>query len=167
MKYNPARQDHRDRLALMVLGKLTTCGFTPRPFDPTWGDRQEAVYQREIAGSGKSLFVRVYTSVVSENRKPTIRGCGADAIRIALVYQGEDFERGLKKATRVHRTGDFEAIVDRMHKRMQDMYRTGRNPERCSSCNKPKFLSKAGNMVCVETCWIKVHPNLPTPAPRP
>lgn len=151
MKYLPESRDSRGNLASAVQAKLAECGFTKETVP---GCREE-VYSLVI---NRGIRVMVYTTI--ENG--IVRSCGSDAIRVTAVYRGTDGrDRGIAKAEkRVNRTGEIEDIVSRMYLRMREVWVLGNKAERCS-CGAPKFVSKAGNLVCAELCWTKR-----TPAPR-
>lgn len=75
----------------------------------------ELVYTRPHQKDGK-VHIRVYTSM--SRYEDVARECGADAIRISLVVNGE----GVWSNTRVHRTGTVEGVLDRMHERAKEAY---------------------------------------------
>lgn len=145
MKYLPESPASRETLAIMIQAEMRRCGFT-RETVP--GCREE-VYSLVI---NRGIRVCVYTTI--ENG--IVRSCGSDAIRVTAVYRGTDGrDRGVAKAdSRVNRTGNLEDIVGRMYLRMREVWVLGNKAERCS-CGAPKFVSKAGNLVCAEICWTK------------
>lgn len=71
------------------------------------------------------VLVKVYTSLPVHGGD--VRGAGRDAIRVtvayehSLPYQGKT-SFGIYKATRIHRTGTVEDILDRLYHRMRDAY---------------------------------------------
>ena len=80
-----------------------------------------------------SVKVKVYTSIRAGEKY--VRRPGKDAIRVCTVYEGvkaitrgrnnESRSFGIYKAQRIHRTGSEEAIIERLHDRMQEAYRVG------------------------------------------
>ncbi len=99
--YDPAIPLLREMLALSIMGKLSDCGFSEVEPD---GRTKERVFTRPLDVTG-SVDVRVYTTVVGQE----VRNNGKDAIRVCATYTTKDGqERGLVKATRVHRTGNIE-----------------------------------------------------------
>ena len=162
--YDPGLPILRQMLALSIVNKLDECGFelldnphkystsSPGPRRPELAER---VYARTV-GDDERLQVRVYTTVIGgENGTPfEVRKEGKDAIRVCATYKtksGKD--RGLVKETRVNRTGNIDAIVDRMYQRMRNAYKTASSGQKCHDCGAPKFVSQNGNAVCAEICW--------------
>lgn len=107
--------------------------FVPVPADCIIGKLTEAGFVEEAEGHGdEQVFVRpnhhipalkvlVYTSIRKDAWN--VRGRGADAIRVVLVYDHSDGKRyGITKATRVFRCGDVEGVLSRMVERMRQMY---------------------------------------------
>jgi len=134
---------HRQVLALDIIKKLEDCGF-----EEAFLGEGERIYQRAIPDTG--INVRVYTSVVGMEARES----GRDAIRVCAVYDTRDGDtRGIGSSTRVHRTGDIHAIVDRMHQRMRLVWKDAATGERCT-CGAPKFKAKSGNFVCADICWL-------------
>lgn len=76
------------------------------------------------------VLIKVWTSIPADGRQA--RGCGQDAIRITVAYEGDEptgirgkqglTSFGLYKAKRVFRTGSQEAIIDRVHERIREAY---------------------------------------------
>jgi hypothetical protein len=132
-------------LATEMVSMLERSGFKPEAIRGT----RELVYSRPINGD---VRVAVYTTI--ENGR--CRAVGSDAIRVVALYTTKKGQiRGIAKADkRVNRVGTVEAVVDRTLTRMRDVYRAGRSSERCG-CGAPKFISKKGNAVCAELCWLK------------
>ena len=96
--------------------------------------------------------VVVYTTVVNG----AVRNVGKDAIRISGVHKNsQDKWLGLVKNTRVNRTGEIDAIVNRMYERMRSTYGSIMQPANCDKCEAPNFISSKGNSVCSEFCWTK------------
>ena len=150
MLYNPESRSSREALAMQLLGKLTSCGFEPLEREGT----NEAVYYREVDGTEGKMRVLVYTTVVPQGDHFEVRTCGADSIRVCAVYYSDRAgERGLVKETRTHRTGEVQAIVDRVYNRMREVYKKAKGGCRCNRCGAPTFKSKKGNNVCADLCW--------------
>ncbi len=144
--YDPKFPILREMLAMSILNKLEECGFEEVAVDNKTSER---VFSRPIPKTG--IEVNVYTTVVGQQ----VRNSGKDAIRVCAIYNAQDgTKKGLVKATRVHRTGNIEEIVDRMHQRMRSTWKNAKTGERCNNCGAPKFLSKNGNKVCAEVCWL-------------
>jgi hypothetical protein len=153
MKYDPNTQAHRRDLAARIIAKLEQLGFTRRP------GPGEAVYAR---AREPTVAVLVYTSIVGAE----VRAVGEDAIRVALIYEGQPKPRGLAKDRPVHRVGTVEAIVGRLAERVESAQRA--ELHRCRRCNGPAFLSRAEVPTCAAICWERhVLPVAPTPAPAP
>ncbi len=138
MQYDPKNHAHRRELAAGIVAELERLGFTRR------ASAGEAVYARERE---PNVAVLVYTTVVGAE----VRSVGEDAIRVALVYEGQPRSRGLAKDRAVHRVGTITAIVGRLRERVE-----GANVaelSRCRDCNGPTFLSRAGSPTCAAICW--------------
>lgn len=157
-EYNPDNHHDRAALAERLLSSLAGWGLAEIP--SAGGER---VFARELA---PGLQLRVYTSV--EGR--AARACGADAIRVSLVYLGER-ARPLAKDRRVYRTGDIDGIVARTKDRIDRVSGAASELERCSSCGAPKFTAKSGKLVCAAICWERREPgpaaNTPPIEPAP
>lgn len=107
--------------------KLTALGFTKGSF------AHEVVYTRQHARCSHTT-VKVYTSLPVNG--DAARGCGEDAIRVIAFFEratttanrdgARDGARGFKKciykATRIHRTGSVEKILERVHERAREAY---------------------------------------------
>ena len=150
MDYDPTIPGMRTALAATLLVRLKECGFTQfnnSDKDARYGGR-ELVFSRKV---NDNTDVRVYTTISGGKA----RGKGKDSIRVTAVYTARDGKtRGLVKNRRVHRTGNVDAITDRMIERMRDVWRKAARPERCG-CGAPKFVTKKGNLCCAEICWAK------------
>lgn len=143
MLYDPEKQEHRRQLAQEIIDLMHYAEFK---FEDTKG---EFVYSRQV---NPQIKVMVYTSIVNGE----VREKDADAIRVTGVYTtfaGD--ERGIVKSERVYRTGELEAIVERVLQRMRNVWRKTKQVEHCKSCGAPKFVSKKGHLVCCEACWTK------------
>lgn len=75
----------------------------------------------------KHIFLKIYTSISTQ--ATIARGCGEDAIRVAVVFEkGKKGEPGYKsfgiaKLSRIYRTGSEEAVFQRIYDRMREGYR--------------------------------------------
>ena len=179
-EYNPEDPNHRAALARKILDTLTKAGFRQ-----THEARAlEVVMERPVkAQSGEipNTIIRVYTTV--DVRHPrirncpgcrdarfacpvhalSVRGCGKDAIRVCALYlenqqalsEKAPRARGLTKHRRVHRTGQLDAIVERMMERARDAWRAVCKRPRCRHCGAPTFTAKSGKDVCAAICWEK------------
>ena len=148
MDYDPTIPGMRTALAASIVTCLEECGFTKHTDKDARYDGREFVFTRKI---NDNTDVRVYTTVADGKA----RGKGKDSIRVAAVYTTRDGKtRGLVKNRRVHRTGNIDAITERMVERMRDVWRKAARPERCH-CGAPKFVTKKGNLCCAEICWVK------------
>lgn len=96
-----------------IRGALLAAGFS---CDEVTRGREE-VYSRGHKHESK-YAVRVYTSISSGSA----RGCGEDAIRVVVTYDGPNGRRGIWKSRRVHRCGSVEAVVERMLERAREGY---------------------------------------------
>jgi len=158
--YDPQLPILRQLLALSILDKLDKCGFTPltnprQALGLSRPELAERVYERAVSTDGR-VRVKVFTTVYGGTTDVPleVRLNGKDAIRVCATYitkAGE--ERGLLKETRVHRTGDIDAIVERMYLRMRTVWKAAKTSECCHNCGAPKFVAKSGKNVCAEICW--------------
>lgn len=167
--FDPSSAAHRAALAAALRERLTAAGFhrtAERTRDPgrvysSGFTGREEVYDlthRKDPG----LTVRVFSSIVGEG----VRGRGADAIRVALVYRNLDKRRDpdaeggrvytLEDETRVFRVGTIEAIVDRVIERCREAYQAANLVERCR-CGAVIATSRQNKRFCAETCWLKNH----------
>ena len=144
--YDPELSILREMLALSILEKLADCGFSEVDVGKA---TKERVYSRSIPSTG--IDVHVYTSVVGQE----VREEGKDAIRVCAIYNAKDgSKKGLVKSSRVHRTGNINEIVDRMHERMRSIWKTASTGKKCWKCSAPTFTSKSGKDVCADICWL-------------
>ena len=148
MKYNPSSLADRIDLAKQLQALFERSGF--KKIESSGED----VYAYEFPLMPRTRIL-VYSTIVHG----CVRGDGADAIRVAGVYTRQDGQvRGIVSDTRVNRTGDIEGIVARTRERMRGVYaelRDRSTNKLCKKCNAPLFISKQGNEVCAETCWLK------------
>lgn len=153
MQYDPTNQAHRRELAAGIIAELGRLGFTRRE------SAGEAIYAHERE---PNVAVLVYTTIVGA----AVRSVGEDAIRVALIYEGQPSSRGLTKDRAVHRVGTIAAIVGRLRERIEGAKAV--RLDRCRRCNGPAFLSRAGQPTCAAICWERhVEPVKPTPPPAP
>lgn len=155
MTYDPNNATHRQILAVELMSRLDTAGFTKRPDRP---GTKEFVYARPFPAI-PGVSVVVFTSIEEERGIPEARSQGRDAIRCMALYAGKDDplnERLVAKADhRVFRTGDIAGIADRTIQRLRDVWREAGAVGRCRSCGAPTFTSKKGNEVCADLCFMK------------
>jgi len=84
----------------------------------------EEVYERPHDKDAR-YTVKVYSSI--QRGADEVRECGEDAIRVVAIFLDGRFhyparEVPIFKATRVHRTGSVEAVLDRMIERAREAY---------------------------------------------
>ena len=84
----------------------------------------EEVYQRKHDRDDR-YAIFVYSSI--QRGAAEVRDCGEDAIRVVAVFMDSKFHWPAKavpifKATRVHRAGSVEAVLDRMIERAREAY---------------------------------------------
>ena len=153
MKYNSDNMIHRRTLAVELIDKLMTAGFDRcARLEGRYGDLSEAVYAKRIQGR---FIVAVYTSCNQREGAWEARNNGKDAIRVVSLYINKDGStRGLSKHKRIHRTGNVDNIIERVSGRIDEAWNVGLRPTLCD-CGAPKFLTKKGNMCCVDLCWKK------------
>jgi hypothetical protein len=97
----------------VLRGALLAAGFSLVP------RAGEEVFIRPHARDPR-YAVRVYTTLSSAAE--SARGCGEDAIRVVVTFDGPDGTRGIWKSRPVHRTGTVEGVVERTLARMRDGY---------------------------------------------
>lgn len=86
--------------------------------------RGEEVYERAHDRDAR-YTVKVYSSI--QRGAGEARGCGEDAIRVVALFADACHQWPARvipifKATRVHRTGSVEAVLDRMVDRAREAY---------------------------------------------
>ena len=149
--YRPEIPELRKILAFNILDTLETAGFTEIKQRRTGARFQtkERVFARDVTEDSR-LQVKVFTTIVEDE----VRNSGKDAIRVCATWLSSegDRSRGVVAVSRVHRTGDIQAICERMLGRMREVWGRVKAVERCN-CGSPKFKSKKGNMVCADLCW--------------
>lgn len=163
MSYDPFNVNDRQALATALVNMLAQCGFD----EVTLPNTKERTFARPV---NDRIRVVVYTSIVGD----MVRGKDFDAIRVTSLYTTKrpvlnNKEQGIIKDRRVHRTGEIHGdggIVDRTHQRMRNVWKLSSPPKCvCSDCGSPKFISKKGNEVCAEMCWL-TDAEVLRPAPR-
>jgi hypothetical protein len=151
MAYDPRKNTDRRFLATRIIQTLLGADF----YEEWHGDRGDITKERTFTRAvNDSIRIVVYTGVVGEDEDAECREVGKDAIRVIALYHSprDEKDRGIVKETRVHRTGEIEAVVDRMLERMRLVWKKSLRPTRCH-CGAPKFIAKSGNEVCADLCW--------------
>lgn len=94
-------------------------GFSPDP-----DARGELVYIRQHH-LDPTMYVKIYTSMPL--RSGDARACGADAIRVMLIFKNDRTGRSgcLHKTSRVYRTGSEGAVIERTLERAREAYGAG------------------------------------------
>jgi len=150
--YDPKLRILREMLAMSILNKLEECGFEEIEhvqLGSAYAKTAERVFARSIPNA--NIEVSVFTTVVGQ----AVRSSGKDAIRVCATYTAKDgSKKGIVKSTRIHRTGNIDDIVERMYSRMRETWKAAETGECCGQCGAPKFVSKNGNKVCAEICWL-------------
>lgn len=143
--YDPEDAGHRQQLAFDLTDTIVAEGFVQEKVPRGY----EMLFSR--ATGDPNLRLLIYTSIV----KGQVRRAAKDAIRVAAVYtaQKDGQERGVIKATRIHRTGTIGAIINRLLSRIREIESKCHTVQRCDRCGAPLFTSKKGNLVCAELCW--------------
>jgi len=106
--------------AAAIRSRLAGAGFLLVP-----GTRGEEVYERPHDRDARYV-VRVYSSI--QRGEEEARDCGEDAIRVvALFVDGKYYSPPrtvpIFKATRVHRTGTVDGVLDRLIERAREAYK--------------------------------------------
>ena len=105
--------------AAAIRERLAAAGFHLLP-----DTRGEEVYERAHDRDAR-YTVKVYSSI--QRGAEGVRSCGEDAIRVVAIFADSKFhwparEVPIFKATRVHRAGSVEAVLDRMIERAREAY---------------------------------------------
>jgi hypothetical protein len=105
--------------AATIRSRLLAAGFRLLP--ATCG---EEIYERTHDRDDR-YTVKVYSSI--QRGAGEVRDCGEDAIRVVAIFMDSKFhwparEVPIFKATRVHRAGSVEAVLDRMIERAREAY---------------------------------------------
>ena len=149
MKYSPENTYSRRHLATILLNRLQVAGFVEESNEGS--NTRERVFYRFIDDL-ENYRLKVYTTIVGAE----VRIAGKDAIRVCTVYHNRRNEvKGVGSEVRVNRTGDTEAIAERMLTRMRKAWVDAHTAVPKCHCGAPLFLSTNGNMVCAEFCWKK------------
>lgn len=143
--YDPENFDDRMELANVLRDMFQVSKFKLENPGGQW----EEIYSFQMPVP--NMRILVYSTIQGS----ATRASGKDAIRVVAVYKAKDGqERGIVKETRINRTGTVKGISDRTLERMRSVYLNALHPEKCH-CGAPKFISKNGNAVCAELCWVK------------
>ncbi|MFA6094163.1 MAG: hypothetical protein WC986_14590 [Elusimicrobiota bacterium] len=112
---------------------LAVKGFTQRPCRKPGA---EIVMSHPVAKGGVNahgLQVCIWTSV--KDGQVDAAACGADAIRVTLVYFSPDGNSaGVAHATKVLRTGTVEKVLERLIDRAREMWQIGHDMSKKSHC---------------------------------
>lgn len=105
--------------AAAIRERLAAAGFTQ-----VVASHGEEVYQRKHDRDDR-YTVFVYSSI--QRGAAEVRDCGTDAIRVVATFADSRFSWPARtvpifKATRVHRAGSVEAVLDRMVERAREAY---------------------------------------------
>ena len=105
--------------AAAIRERLAAAGFTLVP-----ANRGEEVYERKHDRDSR-YAVHVFSSI--QRGAEEVRDCGSDAIRVVATFTDSKFTWPAKtwpifKATRVHRAGSVDAVLDRMIDRAREAY---------------------------------------------
>lgn len=105
---------------VQFLTAMTAAGFTPDAEQ----SGNELVLSRQHHVD-PTMWVKIYTSLPQGGGNG--RSCGSDAIRVLLIFRNEKTGRSgcLFKATRVHRTGTQQGVIDRTIQRAREAYGEG------------------------------------------
>jgi len=175
---NPAQ---RAELAEKLQQKLGAIGFKPstrrtrdkgRSYGKERWQGQELVLTFQHR-KDPGLVINVFTSITKG--KETVRGKGADAIRICTEYETKALREGkeegafstgklvfqrplnpkeeVSQCTIHRRANSVDDIVERVVNRARMAYKALNIVKRCGKCQAPVALSKAGKEYCSETCW--------------
>ena len=144
MSYDPQHDWQRKFLATTLQVALHTAGFQKLPKSR---EGEEEIWARAVENT--PFFIQVYTSIQGDQ----VRDSGADAIRVVGIYENSKGKRGLISNTRVNRTGEIEAIKDRMIERARETWKRCREGQTCNRCGAPMLRSKNNNLYCAEVCW--------------
>jgi hypothetical protein len=94
--------------------------------------------------------INVFTSI--ENA--VIRKKDSDAIRVSLIWSRNGLTLPILKEKRVYRKGEIPEIVERTMERCRNVYKELQGFKYCH-CKAPLVLSKKGNIICIERCWLR------------
>lgn len=98
---------------------LAAAGFAPDP------DQQGELAMIRQHDKDPTMYVKIFTSLPLNGGD--VRGCGADAIRVVLIFKNPRTGRsgGLWKSPRVLRTGTSEAVIERTIQRAREAWSEG------------------------------------------
>jgi len=105
--------------ASAIRNRLAAAGFRLLP-----AAHGEEVYER-AHDRDPCYTVKVYSSI--QRGADSARDCGEDAIRVVALFADSRFHWPAQivpifKATRIHRTGSVEKVLDRMIERAREAY---------------------------------------------
>lgn len=101
--------------AAAIREKLAAAGFKLLP-----ANSGEEVYERAHDKDDR-YTIKVYSSI--QRGTEGVRGCGADAIRVVAILTVESGKvYPIFKSARVYRTGNVEAVLERMIERARAAY---------------------------------------------
>lgn len=145
--YVPEDPMSRLKLAVAIDQALREQGFR---IARTKKHVRETVYSRVVEGG---LELRVYSTIENGH----CRRVGEDAIRVCATYTSKKIRKtwGICKTSRVHRTGNIDAIVKRMLARQKKIQEAVQDPTKCEHCGAPTFVAKKGHTYCAEFCKSK------------
>lgn len=151
MQYDPKNKEHREELAHQILNTLARAGFEKVEKEKTY----EAVYGRLVESESRRLRVIVYTTIEPYRVSGfAVRHKDRDAIRVQVEYLNKHGQtKCISSGVKVLRTGEVDAICERLLSRMRSSYKYGMSPDTCIVCGAPTFTSKAGRQVCGDICW--------------
>ncbi len=136
-KYNANSMTDRMTLASDLIARLEAAGFTRLPS----ARNGEIVYGFKASDE---IGIKVYTSAemrrIGAGMTPVARAEGADAIRACAVNLVTG--AGYIKTTRVNRTGEIDAIVDRAIARARKVWTEAR--KRVQAEGRASLGSRAG-----------------------
>jgi hypothetical protein len=120
-----------------------------RAFELVRPSGSEAYYLCKLkSGDAGTLCLKVLTSVAADHA--SARGCGEDAIRVALYWQdAEGWEKPLGKGKRVNRCGGRDAtaadVVARALDRAREVAKCRGTLPACPDCGRPMVVRVAKN----------------------
>lgn len=123
--------------AAAIRERLAAAGFQLLP-----ATNGEEVYERAHNKDAR-YTVKVYSSI--QRGAAEVRDCGEDAIRVVALFADSNFHWPARvtpifKATRVHRTGTVEKVLDRMIERAREAYAACNSHRGGSANNETKGM---------------------------
>jgi len=107
----------------------------------------------DITPPNTPVFLRVFTSLGAGDS--SVRGCGEDAVRLVIGFNGDKKFRPLAKSRRIYRTAPkgsheerVQAFLDRLTQALREGYKSAATHQKCFKCGKPMQLrtnKKKGN----------------------